>query len=149
MVVWNNFNWHARKCINLHPPLFCVKKRKINIFSLLLIGEALLEKEVIVGCVYSSPALHCIQTAHHILEGKAFQYKQLLYWVAQVCCSTNVLFLLLQDNFLFSYLAKFKYHHPSHLQRYINVGIQKIGIQGNYSPALDKKLTLLFQQYAC
>ncbi|XP_042314775.1 ubiquitin-associated and SH3 domain-containing protein A [Sceloporus undulatus] len=46
------------------PPL-----SSCGIFQSKLIGEALLEKEVMVSCVYSSPALHCIQTAQHLLEG--------------------------------------------------------------------------------
>ncbi|XP_039224849.1 ubiquitin-associated and SH3 domain-containing protein A isoform X1 [Crotalus tigris] len=52
------------------PPLSCC-----GTFQSRLTGEALLEKEVIVGCVYSSPALHCIQTAHHILEGLQIEQK--------------------------------------------------------------------------
>lgn len=34
-------------------------------------GEALLDQEVTVSYVYSSPALRCIQTAQHVLQGKA------------------------------------------------------------------------------
>uniref|UniRef100_A0A8C6XXU3 Ubiquitin associated and SH3 domain containing A n=1 Tax=Naja naja TaxID=35670 RepID=A0A8C6XXU3_NAJNA len=52
------------------PPLSCC-----GTFQSRLTGEALLEKEVIVGCVYSSPALHCIQTAYHILEGLRIEQK--------------------------------------------------------------------------
>ncbi|XP_034279832.1 ubiquitin-associated and SH3 domain-containing protein A [Pantherophis guttatus] len=52
------------------PPLSCC-----GTFQSRLTGEALLEKEVIVGCVYSSPALHCIQTAYHLLEGLRIEQK--------------------------------------------------------------------------
>ncbi|XP_019381019.1 PREDICTED: ubiquitin-associated and SH3 domain-containing protein A [Gavialis gangeticus] len=46
------------------PPLsYC------GIFQSRLVGEALLEKEVAVSSIYSSPALRCIQTAHHVLQG--------------------------------------------------------------------------------
>ncbi|XP_054829368.1 ubiquitin-associated and SH3 domain-containing protein A [Eublepharis macularius] len=51
-----NFEWD--------PPLTCC-----GIFQSRLIGEALLEKELKISHVYSSPALRCIQTAHHVLEG--------------------------------------------------------------------------------
>ncbi|XP_064412927.1 ubiquitin-associated and SH3 domain-containing protein A [Latimeria chalumnae] len=46
------------------PPL-----SSCGIFQSRLMGEALLEKEVTVSCVFCSPALRCIETAHHILEG--------------------------------------------------------------------------------
>uniref|UniRef100_A0A8C3VI27 Ubiquitin associated and SH3 domain containing A n=1 Tax=Catharus ustulatus TaxID=91951 RepID=A0A8C3VI27_CATUS len=46
------------------PPLSCC-----GIFQSRLIGEALLDQEVTVSHVYSSPALCCVQTAQHILQG--------------------------------------------------------------------------------
>ncbi|XP_061485445.1 ubiquitin-associated and SH3 domain-containing protein A [Rhineura floridana] len=52
------------------PPLSCC-----GIFQSRLIGEALLEKEVLVSCVYSSPALRCIQTAQCVLEGLDVEQK--------------------------------------------------------------------------
>nr|XP_060626263.1 ubiquitin-associated and SH3 domain-containing protein A [Anolis sagrei ordinatus] len=52
------------------PPL-----SSCGIFQSRLIGEALLEKEVMVCCVYSSPALRCIQTAQHVLEGLQLEKK--------------------------------------------------------------------------
>ncbi|CAI5772498.1 ubiquitin-associated and SH3 domain-containing protein A [Podarcis lilfordi] len=52
------------------PPLSCC-----GIFQSRLIGEALLEKEVIVSCVYSSPALRCIQTSQYVLEGLQMEQK--------------------------------------------------------------------------
>ncbi|XP_013928260.1 PREDICTED: ubiquitin-associated and SH3 domain-containing protein A isoform X2 [Thamnophis sirtalis] len=52
------------------PPLSCC-----GTFQSRLTGEALLEKEVFVGCVYSSPALYCIQTAYHLIEGLRIEQK--------------------------------------------------------------------------
>ncbi|KAI1241484.1 hypothetical protein IHE44_0004957 [Lamprotornis superbus] len=46
------------------PPLSCC-----GIFQSRLIGEALLDQEVTVSHVYSSPALCCVQTAQHVLQG--------------------------------------------------------------------------------
>ncbi|NXP38392.1 UBS3A protein, partial [Leiothrix lutea] len=46
------------------PPLSCC-----GIFQSRLIGEALLDQEVTVSYVYSSPALRCVQTAQHVLQG--------------------------------------------------------------------------------
>uniref|UniRef100_A0A803V1W4 Ubiquitin associated and SH3 domain containing A n=1 Tax=Ficedula albicollis TaxID=59894 RepID=A0A803V1W4_FICAL len=46
------------------PPLSCC-----GIFQSRLIGEALLDQEVTVSHVYSSPALRCVQTAQHVLQG--------------------------------------------------------------------------------
>ncbi|KAM8820406.1 ubiquitin-associated and SH3 domain-containing protein A [Eudromia elegans] len=46
------------------PPLSCC-----GIFQSRLTGEALLDQEVAVSYVYSSPALRCIQTAQYVLEG--------------------------------------------------------------------------------
>ncbi|GCB76057.1 hypothetical protein scyTo_0020433 [Scyliorhinus torazame] len=34
----------------------------------MLQSEAVREKELMIQCVYSSPALRCVQTAHHILK---------------------------------------------------------------------------------
>ncbi|XP_060688827.1 ubiquitin-associated and SH3 domain-containing protein A-like [Hemiscyllium ocellatum] len=39
-----------------------------GIFQSRLMGEAVQEQELMIQCVYSSPALRCIQTAHYILE---------------------------------------------------------------------------------
>ncbi|XP_020639627.3 ubiquitin-associated and SH3 domain-containing protein A [Pogona vitticeps] len=50
-----------------------------GIFQARLIGEALLEQQVMVSCVYSSPALRCIQTAQHILEGLQLEQKAKVY----------------------------------------------------------------------
>ncbi|XP_062982655.1 ubiquitin-associated and SH3 domain-containing protein A [Elgaria multicarinata webbii] len=52
------------------PPLSCC-----GVFQSRLIGEALLENEVMVSCLYSSPALRCIQTAQHVLEGLQLEQK--------------------------------------------------------------------------
>ncbi|NXG43761.1 UBS3A protein, partial [Psilopogon haemacephalus] len=46
------------------PPLSCC-----GVFQSRLIGEALLDHEVTVNYIYSSPALRCIQTAQHVLQG--------------------------------------------------------------------------------
>ncbi|KFR08482.1 Ubiquitin-associated and SH3 domain-containing protein A [Opisthocomus hoazin] len=52
------------------PPLSCC-----GIFQSRLIGEALLDQEVTVSYVYSSPALRCIQTAQHVLQGLKLDQK--------------------------------------------------------------------------
>ncbi|NXD81806.1 UBS3A protein, partial [Halcyon senegalensis] len=52
------------------PPLSCC-----GIFQSRLIGEALLDQEVTVSYMYSSPALRCIQTAQHILQGLKLDQK--------------------------------------------------------------------------
>ncbi|NWI85591.1 UBS3A protein, partial [Pitta sordida] len=52
------------------PPLSCC-----GIFQSRLIGEALLDQEVMVTCVYSSPALRCVQTAQHVLQGLKLNQK--------------------------------------------------------------------------
>ncbi|XP_043557401.1 ubiquitin-associated and SH3 domain-containing protein A-like isoform X3 [Chiloscyllium plagiosum] len=39
-----------------------------GIFQSQLMGEAVQEQELMIQCVYSSPALRCIQTAHYVLE---------------------------------------------------------------------------------
>ncbi|KFQ13987.1 Ubiquitin-associated and SH3 domain-containing protein A [Leptosomus discolor] len=52
------------------PPLSCC-----GIFQSRLIGEALLDQEVTVSYVYSSPALRCIQTAQHVLQGLKLEQK--------------------------------------------------------------------------
>lgn len=44
---------------------------KQHLTLLFPLGEALLDQEVIVSYMYSSPALRCIQTAQHVLQGKA------------------------------------------------------------------------------
>ncbi|EMP31465.1 Ubiquitin-associated and SH3 domain-containing protein A, partial [Chelonia mydas] len=46
------------------PPLSCC-----GVFQSRLVGEALLEKQEAVSHVYCSPALRCVQTAQHVLEG--------------------------------------------------------------------------------
>jgi hypothetical protein len=40
------------------------------IFHLLFSGEALLDSGIRVTAVFASPALRCVQTAKHILEGR-------------------------------------------------------------------------------
>ncbi|XP_051870461.1 ubiquitin-associated and SH3 domain-containing protein A-like [Pristis pectinata] len=40
-----------------------------GIFQSRLMGEAMTDREVPIRCVYSSPALRCVQTAHHLLQG--------------------------------------------------------------------------------
>ncbi|KAI6079482.1 Ubiquitin associated and SH3 domain-containing protein A [Aix galericulata] len=52
------------------PPLSCC-----GIFQSRLIGEALLDQEVAVSYVYSSPALRCVQTAHLVLQGLKLDQK--------------------------------------------------------------------------
>ncbi|KFU84125.1 Ubiquitin-associated and SH3 domain-containing protein A [Chaetura pelagica] len=52
------------------PPLSCC-----GIFQSRLIGEALLDQEVTVSYVYSSPALRCVQTAQHLLQGLKLDQK--------------------------------------------------------------------------
>ncbi|KFQ36021.1 Ubiquitin-associated and SH3 domain-containing protein A [Merops nubicus] len=52
------------------PPLSCC-----GVFQSRLIGEALLDQEVSVRYVYSSPALRCIQTAQHLLQGLKLDQK--------------------------------------------------------------------------
>uniref|UniRef100_A0A8C8SHP5 Ubiquitin-associated and SH3 domain-containing protein A n=1 Tax=Pelusios castaneus TaxID=367368 RepID=A0A8C8SHP5_9SAUR len=52
------------------PPLSCC-----GIFQSRLVGEALLEKQEAVSHVYCSPALRCIQTAQHVLEGLKLEQK--------------------------------------------------------------------------
>ncbi|XP_041067873.1 ubiquitin-associated and SH3 domain-containing protein A-like [Carcharodon carcharias] len=39
-----------------------------GIFQSRLMGEAVQEKELMIQCVYSSPALRCVQTAHYVLK---------------------------------------------------------------------------------
>ncbi|NXC13151.1 UBS3A protein, partial [Corythaeola cristata] len=56
----------SMKHFEYDPPLSCC-----GIFQSRLIGEALLDQEVTVSYVYSSPALRCVQTAQHLLLGKA------------------------------------------------------------------------------
>ncbi|CAM4410863.1 ubiquitin-associated and SH3 domain-containing protein A isoform X1 [Lepidochelys kempii] len=52
------------------PPLSCC-----GVFQSRLVGEALLEKQEAVSHVYCSPALRCIQTAQHMLEGLKLEQK--------------------------------------------------------------------------
>ncbi|XP_065597725.1 ubiquitin-associated and SH3 domain-containing protein A [Cyrtonyx montezumae] len=52
------------------PPL-----SSCGVFQSRLIGEALLDQEVTVSYVYSSPALRCIQTAQHVLQGLKLEQK--------------------------------------------------------------------------
>nr|XP_048721754.1 ubiquitin-associated and SH3 domain-containing protein A isoform X4 [Caretta caretta] len=52
------------------PPLSCC-----GVFQSRLVGEALLEKQEAVSHVYCSPALRCIQTAQHVLEGLKLEQK--------------------------------------------------------------------------
>ncbi|XP_026506625.1 ubiquitin-associated and SH3 domain-containing protein A-like [Terrapene carolina triunguis] len=52
------------------PPLSCC-----GVFQSRLVGEALLEKQEAVSRVYCSPALRCIQTAQHVLEGLKLEQK--------------------------------------------------------------------------
>ncbi|NWZ64703.1 UBS3A protein, partial [Acrocephalus arundinaceus] len=54
----------SMKQFECDPPLSCC-----GIFQSRLIGEALLDQEVTVSYVYSSPALRCVQTAQHLLQG--------------------------------------------------------------------------------
>ncbi|XP_030907241.1 ubiquitin-associated and SH3 domain-containing protein A isoform X1 [Melopsittacus undulatus] len=60
----------SMKHFEYDPPLSCC-----GIFQSRLIGEALLDQEVTVSYVYSSPALRCIQTAQHILQGLKLDQK--------------------------------------------------------------------------
>ncbi|XP_021262069.1 ubiquitin-associated and SH3 domain-containing protein A isoform X2 [Numida meleagris] len=52
------------------PPL-----SSCGVFQSRLTGEALLDQEVTVSYVYSSPALRCIQTAQHVLQGLKLDQK--------------------------------------------------------------------------
>ncbi|XP_074839515.1 ubiquitin-associated and SH3 domain-containing protein A [Carettochelys insculpta] len=58
------------KSFEYDPPL-----SSCGIFQSRLVGEALLEKEEVVRHVYCSPALRCIQTAQHLLEGLKLEKK--------------------------------------------------------------------------
>uniref|UniRef100_A0A672V5Y8 Ubiquitin associated and SH3 domain containing A n=1 Tax=Strigops habroptila TaxID=2489341 RepID=A0A672V5Y8_STRHB len=60
----------SMKHFEYDPPLSCC-----GIFQSRLIGEALLDQEVTVSYVYSSPALRCIQTAQHLLQGLKLDQK--------------------------------------------------------------------------
>ncbi|NXS39263.1 UBS3A protein, partial [Balaeniceps rex] len=60
----------SMKHFQYDPPLSCC-----GIFQSRLIGEALLDQEVTVSYVYSSPALCCIQTAQHVLQGLKLDQK--------------------------------------------------------------------------
>uniref|UniRef100_A0A8C5T8H0 Ubiquitin-associated and SH3 domain-containing protein A n=1 Tax=Malurus cyaneus samueli TaxID=2593467 RepID=A0A8C5T8H0_9PASS len=52
------------------PPLSCC-----GIFQARLTGEALLDQQLTVSHVYSSPALRCVQTAQHLLQGLRLNQK--------------------------------------------------------------------------
>ncbi|NXS21832.1 UBS3A protein, partial [Mystacornis crossleyi] len=60
----------SMKQFECDPPLSCC-----GIFQSRLIGEALLDQEVTVSSVYSSPALRCLQTAQHVLQGLKLNQK--------------------------------------------------------------------------
>ncbi|NWR31751.1 UBS3A protein, partial [Tachuris rubrigastra] len=60
----------SMKQFEYDPPLSCC-----GIFQSRLIGEALLDQEVMVSYVYSSPALRCVQTAQHVLQGLQLNQK--------------------------------------------------------------------------
>ncbi|NWU83528.1 UBS3A protein, partial [Onychorhynchus coronatus] len=60
----------SMKQFECDPPLSCC-----GIFQSRLIGEALLDQEVLVSYVYSSPALRCVQTAQHVLQGLELNQK--------------------------------------------------------------------------
>ncbi|NWX14186.1 UBS3A protein, partial [Aegotheles bennettii] len=60
----------SMKQFEYDPPLSCC-----GIFQSRLIGEALLNQEVTVSYMYSSPALRCIQTAQHVLQGLKLDQK--------------------------------------------------------------------------
>ncbi|NWU06338.1 UBS3A protein, partial [Cephalopterus ornatus] len=60
----------SMKQFEYDPPLSCC-----GIFQSRLIGEALLDQEVMVSYVYSSPALRCVQTAQHVLQGLKLNQK--------------------------------------------------------------------------
>ncbi|NWV86115.1 UBS3A protein, partial [Dasyornis broadbenti] len=60
----------SMKQFECDPPLSCC-----GIFQSGLIGEALLDQEVTVSSVYSSPALRCVQTAQHVLQGLRLNQK--------------------------------------------------------------------------
>ncbi|NXL78646.1 UBS3A protein, partial [Leptocoma aspasia] len=60
----------SMKQLECDPPLSCC-----GIFQSRLIGEALLDQEVTVSYVYSSPALGCVQTAQHVLQGLKLNQK--------------------------------------------------------------------------
>ncbi|NXU60859.1 UBS3A protein, partial [Horornis vulcanius] len=60
----------SMKQFECDPPLSCC-----GIFQSRLIGEALLDQEVTISYVYSSPALCCVQTAQHLLQGLKLNQK--------------------------------------------------------------------------
>ncbi|NWT02065.1 UBS3A protein, partial [Mionectes macconnelli] len=60
----------SMKQFEYDPPLSCC-----GIFQSRLTGEALLDQEVMVSYVYSSPALRCVQTAQHVLQGLKLNQK--------------------------------------------------------------------------
>ncbi|NWR78717.1 UBS3A protein, partial [Centropus unirufus] len=60
----------SMKHFEYDPPLSCC-----GVFQSRLIGEALLDHEVTVSYMYSSPALRCIQTAQHVLQGLKLDQK--------------------------------------------------------------------------
>ncbi|NXR97213.1 UBS3A protein, partial [Oxylabes madagascariensis] len=60
----------SMKQFECDPPL-----SSCGIFQSRLIGEALLDQEVTVSYVYSSPALRCVQTAQHVLQGLKLNQK--------------------------------------------------------------------------
>ncbi|NXR72846.1 UBS3A protein, partial [Pycnonotus jocosus] len=60
----------SMKQFECDPPLSCC-----GVFQSRLIGEALLDQEVTVSYVYSSPALRCVQTAQHVLQGLKLNQK--------------------------------------------------------------------------
>ncbi|NXF04322.1 UBS3A protein, partial [Smithornis capensis] len=60
----------SMKQFECDPPL-----SSCGIFQSRLIGEALLDQDVMVTYVYSSPALRCVQTAQHVLQGLKLNQK--------------------------------------------------------------------------
>ncbi|XP_009069657.1 PREDICTED: ubiquitin-associated and SH3 domain-containing protein A [Acanthisitta chloris] len=60
----------SMKQFEYDPPL-----SSCGIFQSRITGEALLDQEVVISYVYSSPALRCIQTAQHVLRGLKLDQK--------------------------------------------------------------------------
>ena len=54
-------------------------------FQATIIGEALREKDVPIGHVYTSPSLRCVETATSILEGMFQIYEWSLSYLTFLC----------------------------------------------------------------
>lgn len=57
--------WHIFYYTRLCDYLLCE-----NYWWYVYLGEAMREKEIVIGHVYSSPSLRCVETASSLLEGE-------------------------------------------------------------------------------